>query len=58
MPIYEYKCLKCEQEFEIFTFLKDEKPLCPNCGSEEVKKKVSNFQGSGGSCKITPSGFS
>jgi putative FmdB family regulatory protein len=57
MPIYEYKCENCKNEFEVFTFLKDEEPLCPSCGSKEVKKKVSNFQSSGG-CKITPSGFS
>lgn len=57
MPIYEYKCEDCEKEFEVFTFLKDEKPICPSCGSKEVKKKVSSFQSTGG-CKITPSGFS
>lgn len=57
MPIYEYRCNECKKEFEIFTSLSGEDPVCPSCGSDKVKKKVSKFQNSG-SCNITPSGFS
>jgi putative FmdB family regulatory protein len=33
MPIYEYKCLKCSQQFEILQKISDE-PLkkCEDCG--------------------------
>ena len=41
MPIYEYKCLKCSQQFEILQKISDE-PLkkCEECGGE-VKKQIS-----------------
>ena len=41
MPIYEYKCLKCSQQFEILQKISDE-PLkkCEDCGGE-VKKQIS-----------------
>ena len=32
MPIYEYICRKCGNEFEVLVFNKDEKPECPECG--------------------------
>jgi putative FmdB family regulatory protein len=44
MPIYEYKCQNCLTRFEIrgtfetFLFLK---PVCPECGANEVKKLLS-----------------
>ena len=42
MPIYEYKCLKCEHQFEIIQRLSDN-PLesCPECGQTSIKKLVS-----------------
>ncbi|MCS7281378.1 MAG: zinc ribbon domain-containing protein [Desulfobacterota bacterium] len=42
MPIFEYSCLKCGEEFECIIF-KDEKPECPKCGSLEAEKKMSTF---------------
>ena len=41
MPIYEYKCLKCSQQFEILQKISDD-PLkkCEECGGE-VKKQIS-----------------
>lgn len=43
MPSYEYKCLKCENFFEIFLTYKeyDEKTVqCPTCASEQVKRII------------------
>lgn len=42
MPIFEFVCNKCGNEFEVIVF-KDEKQNCPNCGSEELTKKMSSF---------------
>lgn len=42
MPIFEFSCLKCGNEYECIIF-KDEEPVCPNCGSKEAQKKFSSF---------------
>ncbi len=41
MPIYEFKCLKCEEFFEILTFGKDEEFKCPKCSSYEIERVLS-----------------
>lgn len=52
MPTYEYKCTKCEHQFEAFQSMSEE-PVkkCPACGGE-VKRLISGgagliFKGSG-----------
>lgn len=42
MPIYEYKCLQCNHEFEAMQKFSDD-PLdtCPDCGGK-VKKVISH----------------
>ena len=42
MPIYEYSCKKCSEEFEILHKV-DEKPKepCPACGSKSIARKIS-----------------
>lgn len=42
MPIYEYQCKSCQHEFEILQKMSAD-PLreCPDCGKEELKKKIS-----------------
>ena len=42
MPIYEYKCLKCEHQFEVIQRFSDN-PIesCPKCNKKSVKKLVS-----------------
>ncbi len=40
MPIYEYYCEKCEQEFEEIVF-GAELPNCPKCGEENCQKLIS-----------------
>jgi len=36
MPIYEYYCSKCQQEFELMRPISkvDEPAFCPSCGTE------------------------
>ena len=47
MPIYEYLCPTCNRiySFMATSYEETEKrnPVCPKCGSEEMKKQVSAF---------------
>jgi putative FmdB family regulatory protein len=70
MPLYEYACQSCGQEFEkMVRFTEtDRKPECPNCHGNETHKKLStiaslasanssgNLSG-GGSCGSGGGGF-
>ncbi len=40
MPIYEYRCKKCEQRFELLRRLADrnKRPKCSNCGSRATAR--------------------
>ena len=42
MPIYDFYCNPCGNEFERLV-LKEDKADCPACGSYDVKKMVSLF---------------
>jgi putative FmdB family regulatory protein len=42
MPIYEYSCGKCGNEFELLVF-RNEEVECPGCGQKNPKKKMSSF---------------
>jgi putative FmdB family regulatory protein len=46
MPIYEYRCNKCGEEFEKLVF-GNKSVDCPKCSSSDVKKKMSTFGMSG-----------
>ncbi len=52
MPIYEFKCLKCEEFFEILVMGGDEekKMACPKCDSEDFERVLSttNYNMPGG----------
>jgi putative FmdB family regulatory protein len=43
MPIYEYECRVCGEEFESFRGISedDRKVTCPMCGEKGPKRKVS-----------------
>lgn len=68
MPIYEYKCNKCNKKFEFFhkSISSEEQVTCPDCSSSEIKKMFSKFSASVGesssynsyqpSCNSTSSG--
>jgi putative FmdB family regulatory protein len=53
MPTYEYVCLKCGKEFELFQPMKDEDLKVCTCGKKgRVRRKISGgggliFKGSG-----------
>lgn len=40
MPIYEFKCQSCDDEFELL-MRASEKPKCPKCESLKLEKKLS-----------------
>jgi putative FmdB family regulatory protein len=45
MPIYEYRCQRCEERFEQLVPLRAEYPpvTCPHCGTQEIRKLLSTF---------------
>jgi putative FmdB family regulatory protein len=44
MPIYEYRCKKCEKRFEEYLSTSTKAaPPCPKCGSTDVARLVSSF---------------
>ena len=40
MPLYEFHCDKCDQDFEQL-MRSDDKPACPGCGTNKVDKLFS-----------------
>ena len=60
MPIYEYKCNKCEKVFETLV-LGNDVPACPACSSQDLSRLLSacgfvtrNGAGSGGDTASAP----
>jgi putative FmdB family regulatory protein len=50
MPIYEYKCVKCEHGFEHLARTASEPvPKCPKCGAGRPAKQLSVFSAAAGS---------
>ncbi len=45
MALYEYKCAECEEHFDLMRPMSsaDEPARCPECGSEESRRVISNF---------------
>lgn len=45
MPIYEYRCRSCDQEFEhlVRSVESTEKVVCPECNSRKVERRLSVF---------------
>ncbi len=50
MPIFEYKCRKCKDKFEVLFRSRDESlaVACPKCGSSKVERMMSAFAGKAG----------
>jgi putative FmdB family regulatory protein len=60
MPIFEFVCSECEQPFEELVFGSNTDDIvCPSCGSEQVRKKMSTFSskigGDGASLSLSAS---
>lgn len=51
MPIYEYKCRKCGERFDLRRSFSDNSPVsCSRCGTADAEKLLSSFgKTSGGS---------
>ena len=41
MPIYEFKCSKCEEFFEVLKMSEDDEVKCPKCSSCEFERVLS-----------------
>lgn len=41
MPIYNFRCTKCNHEFEDLVPKRGDISPCPKCGSKEVEKMIS-----------------
>lgn len=48
MPLFEYECRKCGNQFEALV-IGARKPACPKCKSEDLEKRVSRVGVAGGS---------
>jgi len=58
MPIYEYHCNKCNEDFEKIIFSKSEEIACPKCNNKKVERLMSGFSHKSGdsfSSSIGPS---
>jgi putative FmdB family regulatory protein len=60
MPIYEYRCKKCYETFEVLQKIsEDNKGLrCPKCDTGEPERVLSSFCAAGGPRSTTGSGAS
>lgn len=58
MPIYEYYCPRCDEDFEELVRNPKEKIVCPECGCKKVSKKMSVFGFKSGNKSVSASGGS
>jgi putative FmdB family regulatory protein len=51
MPLYEYHCNECGEEFEKMVRFSEanQSPACPACQSEDTRKKISAIAARGNS---------
>ena len=40
MPLYDFHCPSCDKTVELLLRISDE-PVCPECGSKELKRLIS-----------------
>ncbi len=43
MPIFNYRCSDCGEEFEVLAKQNDNEVKCSSCGKKNVKKVYSSF---------------
>jgi len=51
MPIFEYVCKRCKNQFEELVFGHDEAAVCPSCGSTKTEKLMSCCRAKTGGAK-------
>lgn len=56
MPIYEYGCNKCGEEFSFLKLSQSQEADCPKCSSKDVKKRISVFSAGNSSNPGMPAG--
>ena len=58
MPIYEFRCNECGEEFEKFVISASQvsQVKCPKCGSDKVVKKISACAIGGGDASSSSGG--
>lgn len=54
MPLYEYHCDACQKVSEILVRSRDEVPVCPDCGSDRMRRLLSTFSPAGTHTKVNP----
>ena len=45
MPIFDFKCDKCEHVYEQMIYLSDQSPKCPKCFADTKQEKQVTFAG-------------
>jgi len=55
MPLYEYQCNDCGEEFEkMLPFSQaNQSPECPSCQGQDTRKKISTIASRGNSLNLT-----
>ncbi len=51
MPLFEYRCQECGEQFETVVFDRNRPVTCKKCHSSRVQKLISVFAVAGGSRK-------
>jgi putative FmdB family regulatory protein len=41
MPLYEYQCRKCQQQFELLILKSSPAPQCPACSGDDLELLIS-----------------
>lgn len=57
MPVYEFTCEECGEEFSVLVRRMGDEAPCPECHSADVRRRMSGFassQGSSGSKRFVP----
>ena len=59
MPVFEYRCIDCNNKFEIFhkSANHQDDVVCPNCKSSNNKKLLSSFSASMEGSKISSDSY-
>jgi putative FmdB family regulatory protein len=45
MPIFDFKCEKCDHKYEQMIYRTDQTPKCPECEAEDDQTKHISFDG-------------